>query len=100
MKFEFKVTRYVEEGLGVNLRLMTSKKAYLGWSHSRGERGDGVCILHDCHLPVVLHQRYRGGYTFVGDAFVENLIRLRESDLDSKESPKDMILDLGDKRED
>jgi hypothetical protein len=57
-----------------NMRFMTTKKGYVGWSHIRGKRRDKICILEGCSVPVILRARENGGYTLVGDAYVSGIM--------------------------
>jgi hypothetical protein len=58
-----------------NMRFMTTKRGYVGWSHIRGRRWDKICILEGCSVPVILRAREDGGYNLVGDAYVDGIMQ-------------------------
>ncbi|KAE8447302.1 hypothetical protein EG329_010860 [Mollisiaceae sp. DMI_Dod_QoI] len=57
-----------------NMRFMTTKKGYVGWSHINAIRGDYICILAGCSVPVILRAREDGGFHIVGDAYVGGIM--------------------------
>jgi hypothetical protein len=56
------------------MRFMTTKKGFFGWAHARAEQGDHLFLLRGCSVPVILRAREEGGYTVVGDAYVEGIM--------------------------
>ena len=56
------------------MRFMITSKGYVGWAHPRAEKGDKVCILKGCSVPILLRSRPEGCYVVVGDAYVHGIM--------------------------
>jgi hypothetical protein len=72
---------------------MSTRGGYVGWAYNRAEPGDSIYLLAGCSVPVILRPRADRGYTIVGYAYVEGVMRgqIMEQALESKEgrgSPK------------
>ena len=72
-----------EQVLRLRLKLMTTAKSRLGWTHPNTRQGDLLCLFHGCSVPVILRPRppvafggsdRGGGYCIVGAAFVYNIM--------------------------
>jgi hypothetical protein len=64
------------------LAYMSTRRGYVGWAHCAASLGDGVFLLPGCSIPVVLRRRDGGGYTVVGEAYVQGVMsgeRVRET---------------------
>ncbi|KAN0117324.1 hypothetical protein V8E51_003301 [Hyaloscypha variabilis] len=68
------IVKSVREILKDDMRFMTTKKGYFGWAHPRAEQGDQIFLLPGCSVPVVLRTKVEGGYTMVGDAYVQGIM--------------------------
>jgi hypothetical protein len=53
---------------------MTTDIGYVGWAHDQAEHGDSIYLLPGCSIPVILRARDRGGFTVVGDAWVQGVM--------------------------
>ena len=49
------------------MRLLMTKRGYLGWAHPQAHQGDRIAFLVGCSRPVIL-RAYRDTYRVVGDA--------------------------------
>lgn len=70
-----------------SLAYMSTRGGYVGWAYNRAEPGDSIYFLAGCSVPVVLRPRAGRGYTIVGYAYVEGVMRGQsmELELESKE---------------
>jgi len=59
--------------LSDRLRLMFGT-TYIGWVSSNARPGDKLCILKGCSVVAILRRRSEGGFTVVGDAFVDGVM--------------------------
>jgi hypothetical protein len=56
----------------MGMRLMTSSGGRLGMAPARAAKGDLVCILFGCSVPVILRRsEHEGSFTLVGECFIE-----------------------------
>jgi len=55
-------------------RLFTTVKEFLGMGPLWARRGDMVCVLYGCHIPVVLRPNGRGTVEFVGECYVDGFM--------------------------
>jgi hypothetical protein len=68
----------MDEALNDNMRFMTTKKGYVGWAHPRSQKGDIICILEGCTVPVILRARAEGDFVLVGDGYVHGIMEGQE----------------------
>ncbi|KAF5549336.1 heterokaryon incompatibility protein [Fusarium mexicanum] len=61
--------------LGEGRTLFRTQKGMLGLGHELIQPGDVVTLLLGCHSPIVLRPRHEGGFTFVGDAYVDGIMQ-------------------------
>jgi hypothetical protein len=54
---------------------ISTESGYVGWSTRAVELYDAVFLISGCSVPVVLRKRENGGYTVVGDAYVQGVMR-------------------------
>ena len=64
----------VERELAKEKSLISTSKGYIGWAYTQVRRGDHICILSGCSVPVILRSREDGGFYVLGDAFVEGIM--------------------------
>ncbi|KAH7210326.1 hypothetical protein BKA60DRAFT_623605 [Fusarium oxysporum] len=55
--------------------LLQTQKGTLGLGHKSVQVGDTVTLLLGVHSPIVLRSRCEGGFTFVGDAYMDGFIQ-------------------------
>jgi hypothetical protein len=55
---------------------------YVGWAHPRSQKGDMICILEGCTVPVVLRVRVEGDFFLVGDGYVHGIMDGQEMERD------------------
>ncbi|PMD16851.1 hypothetical protein NA56DRAFT_303716 [Hyaloscypha hepaticicola] len=69
------------------LAFMSTWGGYVGWAYNRAGPGDSIYFLAGCSVPVVLRPRAGRGYTIVGYAYVEGVMRGQSImlDLESRE---------------
>ena len=53
--------------------LVLTKKGYLGLGPTRAQKGDLVCVLYGCSVPVVI-RKYGRNHRFVGESYVHGLM--------------------------
>ena len=53
--------------------LVLTKKGYLGLGPRKARKGDLVCILYGCSVPVIL-RKYGQGHRFVGESYIHGLM--------------------------
>jgi hypothetical protein len=64
--------RFFDAVVRISRRLMVSKKGFLGMAPNRSRKGDIVCILFGCSVPVVLRKAADGTkYVFIGECYVD-----------------------------
>jgi hypothetical protein len=63
----------LQDQLNKGMRLMTTKRGYMGWVHPAAEQGDVICLLENCEILVALRPRSEGGYYVIGDLYSEGL---------------------------
>lgn len=56
-------------------RLAVTKKGYIGKVPGHAKKGDLICLLLGCGVPVVLRERGEGGYEVVGESYVHGVMR-------------------------
>ncbi|KAI1078503.1 heterokaryon incompatibility protein-domain-containing protein [Whalleya microplaca] len=57
-------------------RLITTEKGYVGTAPRQARKGDVVCVLFGCSVPVILSPRPIAGnvYEFIGEAYMEGFM--------------------------
>lgn len=63
--------KQLDLALNDNMRFMTTMLGRVGWAHPRSRKGDEICLLEGCSVPVILRARAEGDFVLVGDAYVE-----------------------------
>ena len=53
--------------------LVLTKKGYLGLGPMKARKGDLVCILYGCSVPVII-RKYGQGHRFVGESYIHGLM--------------------------
>ena len=53
--------------------LVLTKKGYLGLGPTKARKGDLVCILYGCSVPVIIRE-YGQGHRFVGESYIHGLM--------------------------
>ena len=53
--------------------LVLTKKGYLGLGPTNAQKGDLVCILYGCSVPVII-RKYGQDYRFVGESYIHGLM--------------------------
>lgn len=56
-------------------RLLFTHEGYIGMAPHHSSKGDKVCLLLGCRVPVVLRERRDGGYELVGEAYVHGIMK-------------------------
>jgi hypothetical protein len=60
--------------LQLRMRLLVTKRGYLGWTVERAIAGDSIAIILGCTVPVVLRPRVEDGWYMVGDAIIHGIM--------------------------
>lgn len=55
-------------------RLITTRAGYVGMAPFRARKGDIVCILYGCSIPVLLREREEGSYDFIGEVYLDGFM--------------------------
>ena len=56
-------------------RLLFTHEGYIGMAPHSSSKGDKVCLLLGCRVPVVLRERREGRYELVGEAYVHGVMK-------------------------
>ena len=56
-------------------RLLFTHEGYIGMAPHETRKGDKICLLFGCRVPVVLRQRVEGGYELVGEVYVHGIMK-------------------------
>lgn len=56
-------------------RLLFTYEGYIGMAPHETRKGDKICLLLGCRVPVVLRQRVEGGYELVGEVYVHGIMK-------------------------
>ena len=68
-------SRFHDTTVKMSRRLVVFESGVLGTAPSRARKGDEVCILFGCNIPVVLRPRGTGdGFEFVGECYVDGFM--------------------------
>jgi hypothetical protein len=60
---------------GMTRRCMTvTKQGYIGAIPQESQRGDLICVLFGCSVPVVLRKRIGGEYFFIGECYLHGFM--------------------------
>lgn len=59
--------------MSTNRRLFVTDNGYIGLGPVKMRKGDQICILYGCSVPIVL-RKVSGGVTLVGDAYLHGLM--------------------------
>ncbi len=59
----------------VHKRLLFTHNGFIGMAPRDTRKGDIVCLLLGCSVPVVLRERIEGGYELVGEAYVHGIMK-------------------------
>lgn len=63
-------------------RLAVTENGYLGMAACRAMKGDLVCVLFGCSIPVLLREREEGRYEFVGECYLDGFMNGEALDKD------------------
>lgn len=65
--------RFFDTVVRLSLRLMVSRNGYIGMVSEKAMKGDLICVLFGCSVPVLLRRSKRGGDSviFVGECFLD-----------------------------
>lgn len=55
-------------------RLVTMRAGHVGMAPCRSMKGDMVCLLYGCSIPVLLRERESGSYEFIGEVYVDGFM--------------------------
>lgn len=75
-------------------RPMTTEKGYLGMVSKQAQKGDLVCVLHGCSVPVVLRKREdrKETYTFISECYIHRFMNGEIFDHNDRQADEDFIL--------
>lgn len=67
---------FIDETQGAlkHKRLLITQEGRIGMAPHQARKGDMVCILLGCRVPVLLRERQEGGYELVGEAYVQGIM--------------------------
>jgi hypothetical protein len=64
--------RFYDTVVRISRRLMVSKDGFLGMAPDKAKKGDLICIIFGCNVPVVLREAANGkAFVFIGECFVD-----------------------------
>lgn len=58
----------------MSMRLCVTEQGTMGMVPQRARKGDSVCVLIGCSVPVVLRRQEGGLYEFVGECYLQNFM--------------------------
>lgn len=58
----------------MSMRLCVTEQGTIGMVPQRARKGDSVCVLIGCSVPVVLRRQEGGLYEFVGECYLQNFM--------------------------
>ena len=73
-------------------RLLITQDGFIGMAPHETRKGDVVCLLLGCRVPVVLRERTEGGYELVGEAYVHGIMKGEAMTMDNKERLEDFCI--------
>ena len=73
-------------------RLMFTHEGYIGMAPHHARKGDIVCLLLGCRIPVVLRERKEGGFRLVGEAYVHGIMKGEAMTKDNEERSQDFCI--------
>ncbi len=56
-------------------RLIVTGSGHLGMAVNRARKGDVICMLYGCNIPVLLRQK--GVFEFIGECYVDGFMNAR-----------------------
>jgi hypothetical protein len=66
------LSRFCDTTIKMTRRLMATEKGLIGMAPLRAAKGDLVCVLYGCSVPVILRKRCdREEYEFIGECYVD-----------------------------
>jgi hypothetical protein len=69
------ISRFHDTIVKMARRLVISESGLLGMAPRRARKGDLICILYGCSVPVVLRPHVeKGGYSFIGECYVDGFM--------------------------
>lgn len=57
-----------------NRQLIKTKRGHLGLAPDTAEKGDMVCILYGCSVPVVIREADNGNHELVGECYIDGMM--------------------------
>ena len=73
-------------------RLVFVYEGYIGMAPHDARKGDIVCLLLGCSIPVVLRERIEGGFRLVGEACVHGIMKGEAMTKDNEERLQDFCI--------
>jgi len=67
-------TRIQDTVVNMARRLVVTDKGYLGMAASRARKGDLVCVLYGCSIPVLLREVAGGRFEFIGECYLDGFM--------------------------
>lgn len=58
-------------------RLLMTEQGYIGMAPTEARKGDRVCLLLGCRVPVLLRKCEEGGYELVEDVYAHGIMNER-----------------------
>ena len=56
-------------------RLLFTHEGYIGMAPYKAKKGDKICLLFGCRVPVVLRERVDGGFELIGEVYVHGIMK-------------------------
>ncbi|QDS77920.1 hypothetical protein FKW77_001011 [Venturia effusa] len=57
-----------------NRQLIKTKRGYLGLAPDTAEKGDLICVLYGCSVPVVIREADNGNHELVGECYIDGMM--------------------------
>jgi hypothetical protein len=68
------LSRFRDTAVEMARRLIITGRGYVGMAPSRAAKGDIVCVLFGCSIPVLLREIDRGSYAFIGEVYLDGFM--------------------------
>ena len=73
-------------------RLMFTHEGYIGMAPYDTRKGDKVCLLFGCRVPVVLRERIAGGFELIGEVYVHGIMKGEALTAENHEKLRDFCI--------
>ena len=66
--------RFSDTAIMMARRIILTEEGYLGMAACRAKRGDLICVLFGCSIPVLLREAGNNTYSFIGECYLDGFM--------------------------